>query len=111
MKNIAAGIDDDMFVVAANNLLFFSFQEFVDFAMSKGNSCILCHEQPSIEKVQRKKDFDFEAHKQLVPMQPRDVPTTYADATALERDYGFTPKVPLRKCLRHFAERHKRSCR
>ena len=40
-------------------------------------------------------DFDFEAHKQLVPMQPGDVPTTYADATALERDYGFTPKNHL----------------
>ena len=49
-------------------------------------------------------DFDFEAHKQLVPMQPGDVPTTYADATALERDYGFTPKIPLREGLRHFAE-------
>ena len=49
-------------------------------------------------------DFDFEAHKQLVPMQPGDVPTTYADATALERDYGFTPKITLREGLRHFAE-------
>ena len=49
-------------------------------------------------------DFDFEAHKKLVPMQPGDVPTTYADATALERDYGFTPKIPLREGLRHFAE-------
>ena len=49
-------------------------------------------------------DFDFEAHKQLVPMQPGDVPTTYADATALERDFGFTPKITLREGLRHFAE-------
>ena len=49
-------------------------------------------------------DFDFEAHKKLVPMQPGDVPTTYADATALERDYGFTPKITLREGLRHFAE-------
>ena len=49
-------------------------------------------------------DFDFEAHKQLVPMQPGDVPTTYADATALERDYGFTPKITLREGLRKFAE-------
>ena len=48
-------------------------------------------------------DFDFEAHKQLVPMQPGDVPTTYADATALERDYGFTPKITLREGLRKFA--------
>ena len=49
-------------------------------------------------------DFDFEAHKNLVPMQPGDVPTTYADATALERDFGFTPKITLREGLRHFAE-------
>jgi len=49
-------------------------------------------------------DFDFEAHKKLVPMQPGDVPTTYADATALERDFGFTPKITLREGLRKFAE-------
>ena len=42
--------------------------------------------------------------KQLVPMQPGDVPTTYADATALERDYGFTPKITQREGLRHLAE-------
>ena len=52
-------------------------------------------------------DFDFEAHKQLVPMQPGDVPTTYADATALERDFGFTPKIPLREGLRAFARWYK----
>jgi nucleoside-diphosphate-sugar epimerase len=49
-------------------------------------------------------DYDFEAHKQLVPMQPGDVPTTYADATALERDFGFTPRITLREGLRKFAE-------
>ena len=49
-------------------------------------------------------DYDFEAHKQLVPMQPGDVPTTYADTSALERDYGFKPSTPLRDGLRHFAE-------
>ncbi len=49
-------------------------------------------------------DYDFEAHKQLVPMQPGDVPVTYADATALERDYGFRPTIPLRTGLRRFAE-------
>ena len=49
-------------------------------------------------------DFDFEAHKELVPMQPGDVPTTYADATALEHDFGFTPKITLREGLRKFAE-------
>ena len=52
-------------------------------------------------------DFDFDAHKQLVPMQPGDVPTTYADAAALERDYGFTPKITLREGLRRFAEWYK----
>ena len=53
-------------------------------------------------------DFDFEAHKKLVPMQPGDVPTTYADATALERDFGFTPKITLREGLRKFAEWYKK---
>lgn len=43
------------------------------------------------------KDYDYEAHKQLAPMQPSDVPTTYADATTLERDFGFTPKITLRE--------------
>ena len=52
-------------------------------------------------------DYDFESHKKLVPMQPGDVPTTYADATALERDYGFTPKITLREGLRKFAEWYK----
>ena len=52
-------------------------------------------------------DFDFEAHKKLVTMQPGDVPTTYADATALERDFGFTPKITLREGLRKFAEWYK----
>ena len=46
-------LDDDLLVVAADNLLFFSFQEFVDFACAKGTSCIMCHQQPSIEKLQR----------------------------------------------------------
>ena len=52
-------------------------------------------------------DYDFESHKELVPMQPGDVPTTYADATALERDFGFTPKITLREGLRKFAEWYK----
>ena len=49
-------------------------------------------------------DYDFEAHKRLVPMQPGDVPTTYADTTALERDLGFKPHTPLRDGLRAFAQ-------
>ncbi len=51
--------------------------------------------------------YNFEAHKQLVPMQPGDVPVTYADATALEHDFGFTPKITLREGLRAFAEWYK----
>ena len=52
-------------------------------------------------------DYDFEAHRQLVPMQPGDVPETYADTTALERDFGFTPKTTLQEGLRKFAEWYK----
>jgi UDP-glucuronate 4-epimerase len=53
------------------------------------------------------KDYDFEAHKELVAMQPGDVPTTYADTAPLEKDYGFKPATPLRDGLRHFAEWYK----
>ena len=49
-------------------------------------------------------DYDFEAHKKLVPMQPGDVPITYADTSALERDFGFKPATTLREGLRRFAE-------
>lgn len=49
-------------------------------------------------------DYNFEAHKELVPMQPGDVPVTYADTTTLEHDFGFKPTTPLRTGLRHFAE-------
>ena len=49
-------------------------------------------------------DYDFEAHKELVPMQPGDVPVTYADTAPLEEDFGFKPDTPLRDGLRRFAE-------
>ena len=49
-------------------------------------------------------DYDFEAHKELVPMQPGDVPVTYADTSALEDDFGFKPNTSLREGLRRFAE-------
>ena len=52
-------------------------------------------------------DYDFEAHKELVPMQPGDVPVTYADTTALERDFAFKPSTSLREGLRKFAEWYK----
>ena len=50
------------------------------------------------------KDYDFEAHKELVPMQPGDVPVTYADTIPLEQDFGFKPNTSLREGLRLFAE-------
>lgn len=53
-------------------------------------------------------DYDFEAHKKLVPMQAGDVPVTYADTSALERDFGFKPSTSLREGLRHFAEWYKK---
>lgn len=52
-------------------------------------------------------DYDFEAHKKLVPMQPGDVPVTYADTSALEEDFGFRPSTSLREGLRKFAEWYK----
>ena len=52
-------------------------------------------------------DYDFEGHRELVGMQPGDVPVTYADSTALERDYGFTPRIGIREGLRKFAEWYK----
>ena len=53
-------------------------------------------------------DYDFEAHKELVAMQPGDVPVTFADTSALERDYGFKPNTSLRTGLRNFAEWYKK---
>lgn len=52
-------------------------------------------------------EYDFDAHKELVPMQPGDVPVTYADSTALERDFGFRPQIGIREGLRRFAEWYK----
>ena len=52
-------------------------------------------------------DYDFEAHRELVGMQPGDVPVTFADSAGLERDYGFTPKIGIREGLRSFAEWYK----
>ncbi len=52
-------------------------------------------------------DYDFEAHKELVPMQPGDVEVTYADVTPLQEDFGFKPSTPLREGLRSFAKWYK----
>ena len=64
-------IDDDMLVVAADNLLFFSFQEFVDFAKAKGTSCIMCHEQPSIEKLQRTGVVELDDQMKVLGMEEK----------------------------------------
>ena len=64
-------IDDDLLVVAADNLLFFSFQEFVDFASAKGTSCIMCHEQPSIEKLQRTGVVELDADHRVLGMEEK----------------------------------------
>ena len=65
------GIDDDLLVVAADNLLFFSFQEFVDFAKEKQTSCIMCHEQPSIEKLQRTGVVELDADMKVLGMEEK----------------------------------------
>lgn len=79
-----------------------------------GNSCpenlldfvsILCEEL--VKAGVLPEDYDFEAHKKLVPMQPGDVPVTFADTSALERDFGFKPSTPLRDGLRKFAQWYK----
>jgi glucose-1-phosphate thymidylyltransferase len=64
-------IDDDLLVVAADNLLFFSFQEFVDFASAKGTSCIMCHEQPSIEKLQRTGVVELDENNKVLGMEEK----------------------------------------
>jgi len=61
----------DLLVVAADNLLFFSFQEFVDFAKQKGTSCIMCHEQPSIEKLQRTGVVELDANHKVLGMEEK----------------------------------------
>jgi glucose-1-phosphate thymidylyltransferase len=64
-------INDDLLVVAADNLLFFSFQEFVDFAKEKGTSCIMCHEQPSIEKLQRTGVVELDENMRVLGMEEK----------------------------------------
>ena len=64
-------IDDDLLVVAADNLLFFSFQEFVNFAKEKQTSCIMCHEQPSIEKLQRTGVVELDTQNKVLGMEEK----------------------------------------
>ena len=71
-------IDDDLLVVAADNLLFFSFKEFVDFARVKNTSCIMCHEQPSIEKLQRTGVVELDADNKVLGMEEKpEVPKSH----------------------------------
>lgn len=73
-------IDDDMLVVAADNILFFSFQEFLDFAKAKQTSCIMCHEQPSIEKLQRIGVVVLDSENKVLNMveKPQEPKSTWA---------------------------------
>ena len=64
-------IDDDILVVAADNLLFFSFAEFVDFAKEKGASCIMCHEQPDVEKLRRTGVVEFDGNMKVLGMEEK----------------------------------------
>jgi glucose-1-phosphate thymidylyltransferase len=64
-------LDDDLLVVAADNLLFFSFQEFVDYAREKQTSCIMCHEQPSIEKLQRTGVIEVDDQMRVLSMEEK----------------------------------------
>lgn len=64
-------LDDDLLVVAADNLLFFSFSEFVDFARAKNTSCIMCHEQPSIERLQRTGVVELDADMRVLGMEEK----------------------------------------
>ena len=64
-------INDDLLVVAADNILYFSFQEFVDFAKQKGTSCIMCHEQPSIEKLQRTGVVELDENNRVLGMEEK----------------------------------------
>lgn len=74
------GIDDDMLVVAADNILFFSFKEFVDFAKEKQTSCIMCHEQPSVEKLQRTGVVVLDENNKVLNMEekPQEPKSTWA---------------------------------
>lgn len=64
-------LDDDLLVVAADNLLFFSFREFVDYAKAKGTSCIMCHEQPSVEKLQRTGVVELDTDNRVLNMEEK----------------------------------------
>ena len=70
--------------------------------------CVDIHGAMENEAGVLPEDYDFEAHQELVPMQPGDVPVTYADTDPLERDFGFRPNTELREGLRRFARWYKK---
>ena len=70
-EDLGGSDGSDLLVVAADNLLFFSFQEFVDFAKAKGTSCIMCHEQPSIEKLQRTGVVELDEDMRVLGMEEK----------------------------------------
>ena len=74
-------------------------ENLLDFVETLQNSLVLAKVLPQ--------DYDFNAHKELVPMQPGDVPVTYADSAGLQKDYGFTPKIGIKEGLKNFAEWYK----
>ena len=77
----------------------------VNFEIYKGEVKILSEELVSADVLD--KDYDFEKHKRLVPMQRGDVPITFADTTDLEKDFNFKPRTPLREGLKNFAKWYK----
>lgn len=81
-------IDDDLLVVAADNLLFFSFREFVDYAKAKGTSCIMCHEQPSVEKLQRTGVVELDTDNRVLNMEEK--PQTPKSHWAVPPFYIYT---------------------
>lgn len=74
-------------------------ENLLDFVQILGEELIRANVLPA--------DYDFESHQELVPMQPGDVPVTYADTTPLEQDFGFKPSTSLRLGLRKFSEWYK----
>jgi glucose-1-phosphate thymidylyltransferase len=71
LEGVLEGVLDGVLVVAADNLLFFSFSEFVNFAKEKGTSCIMCHEQPSIEKLQRTGVVELDENNKVLSMEEK----------------------------------------